>query len=143
MLVIAARTAVLSVITGGGKWVEIATRADPLYQRLIVTVERKFWRAELARAHALLATSYGIRIIQLTSLAWTRYAASLSIKMRVASITRSSHRSYRTWHICGGIRLGGGGAFSCRPRNLVNQATRGVFLLLARSRTASTRSGVM
>jgi hypothetical protein len=35
---------VLSVITGGGKWVEIATHADPLYQHLIVTAERKFWR---------------------------------------------------------------------------------------------------
>jgi hypothetical protein len=32
------------VITGGGKWVEIATHADPLYQHLIVTAERKFWR---------------------------------------------------------------------------------------------------
>jgi hypothetical protein len=35
---------VLSVITGGGKWVEIETHADPLYQHLIVTAERKFWR---------------------------------------------------------------------------------------------------
>jgi hypothetical protein len=32
MWVVAARSAVLSVITGGGKWVEIATHADPLYQ---------------------------------------------------------------------------------------------------------------
>jgi predicted phage-related endonuclease len=44
MWVVAARTAVLSVITGGGKWVEIAAHADPLYQHLIVTAERKFWR---------------------------------------------------------------------------------------------------
>ncbi|MFY9772002.1 MAG: YqaJ viral recombinase family protein [Xanthobacteraceae bacterium] len=44
MWVVAARSAVLSVITGGGKWVEIATHADPLYQHLIVTAERKFWR---------------------------------------------------------------------------------------------------
>ncbi len=44
MWVVAARSAVLSIITGGGKWVEIATRADPLYQHLIVTAERKFWR---------------------------------------------------------------------------------------------------
>jgi predicted phage-related endonuclease len=44
MWVVAARTALLSVITGGGKWVEIATHADPLYQHLIVTAERKFWR---------------------------------------------------------------------------------------------------
>jgi hypothetical protein len=44
MWVIASRTAVLSVITGGGKWVEITTYADPLYQHLVVTAERKFWR---------------------------------------------------------------------------------------------------
>jgi predicted phage-related endonuclease len=44
MWVVAARTAVLSVITGGGKWVEILTHADPLYQHLVVTAERKFWR---------------------------------------------------------------------------------------------------
>jgi hypothetical protein len=41
MWVVAAREAVLSVITGGGKWVEIKTSADPLYQHLIVTAERK------------------------------------------------------------------------------------------------------
>jgi predicted phage-related endonuclease len=44
MWVVAARSAVLSVITGGGKWMEITTHADPLYQHLIVTAERKFWR---------------------------------------------------------------------------------------------------
>jgi predicted phage-related endonuclease len=44
MWVVAARNAVLSVITGGGKWVEITTHADPLYQHLILTAERKFWR---------------------------------------------------------------------------------------------------
>jgi hypothetical protein len=32
------------VITGGGKWVEIKTHADPLYQHLVITAERKFWR---------------------------------------------------------------------------------------------------
>jgi predicted phage-related endonuclease len=44
MWVVAARTAVLSVITGGGKWLEILAHADPLYQHLIVTAEHKFWR---------------------------------------------------------------------------------------------------
>jgi len=42
--VVAAWTAVLSVITGGGKWVGIEVAADPLFQHLIVTAERKFWR---------------------------------------------------------------------------------------------------
>ena len=44
MWVAAASSAALSVITGGGKWIEITTHADPLYQHLIVTAERKFWR---------------------------------------------------------------------------------------------------
>src|SRR5271166_1337349 len=44
MWVAEARKAVLSVITGGGKWVEIKTQADPLYQHLIVTAEKAFWR---------------------------------------------------------------------------------------------------
>ena len=34
----------LSIITGGGKWVEIAIPADPLYQHLLLTAEKKFWR---------------------------------------------------------------------------------------------------
>jgi hypothetical protein len=38
MWVVAARSAVLSVITGGGRWVEITTYADPLYQHLIATL---------------------------------------------------------------------------------------------------------
>jgi hypothetical protein len=45
MWVVSAKSAVLSVITGGGKWVEIKTHADPLYQHLIVTAERKFWHS--------------------------------------------------------------------------------------------------
>jgi len=44
MWVIASRSSVLSVITGGGQWVEIAVQADPLYQHLLLTAERKFWR---------------------------------------------------------------------------------------------------
>jgi len=36
--------AALSVITGGGKWVEIKISADPLYQHLLLTAEKKFWR---------------------------------------------------------------------------------------------------
>jgi predicted phage-related endonuclease len=44
MWVTASRTAVLSIITGGGKWVEITISADPLYQHLLLTAEKKFWR---------------------------------------------------------------------------------------------------
>jgi predicted phage-related endonuclease len=44
MWVTNATTAVLSVITGGGKWVEITVAADSLYQHLLLTAEKKFWR---------------------------------------------------------------------------------------------------
>jgi predicted phage-related endonuclease len=44
MWVANARSAVLSIITGGGKWAEITIHADPLYQHLLLTAEKKFWR---------------------------------------------------------------------------------------------------
>ena len=44
MWVINARQASLSIITGGGKWVHLQIVADPLYQHLLITAERKFWR---------------------------------------------------------------------------------------------------
>ena len=44
MWVANSRLAVLSIITGGGKWVELSVQADPLYQHLLLTAEKKFWR---------------------------------------------------------------------------------------------------
>jgi hypothetical protein len=35
---------VLSIITGGGEWVEMTISADPLYQHLLLIAEKKFWR---------------------------------------------------------------------------------------------------
>ena len=83
MWVVAARNAVLSVITGGGKWVEITTHADPLYQHLIVTAERKFWRCvESGEQPRLFGVDppkprlEAVRIIDMTSSnAWAEFAA--------------------------------------------------------------------
>jgi hypothetical protein len=44
MWVTNAKASALSIITGGGKWVEIAIGADSLYQHLLLTAEKKFWR---------------------------------------------------------------------------------------------------
>jgi ERF superfamily len=44
MWVTNARCAVLSIITGGGKWIEMTVPADALYQHFLVTAERRFWR---------------------------------------------------------------------------------------------------
>ena len=92
MWVVAARGAVLSVITGGGKWVEIKTHADPLYQHLIVTAERKFWRCvETGEPPTLFGVEppkpriEAVRIVDMSSSnAWAEFAA-------VFSRTRSAH----------------------------------------------------
>src|SRR5262249_54707231 len=44
MWVTHAREAALSIITGGGKWVEITIPMDPLYLTVLVSAEKKFWR---------------------------------------------------------------------------------------------------
>src|ERR1700734_3052157 len=44
MLVAGTRKSVLSIINGGGKWIEISITADSLYQHLLLTAEKKFWR---------------------------------------------------------------------------------------------------
>jgi predicted phage-related endonuclease len=92
MWVIAARAAVLSIITGGGKWVEIKTHADPLYQHLIVNAERKFRRCvESGEPPTLFGVDppkpriEAVRIVDMTSSnAWAEFAA-------IFSRTRSAH----------------------------------------------------
>ena len=82
MWVVATRSAVLSVITGGGKWVEIKVNADPLYQHLIVTAERKFWRCvesgeppRLFGAEPPKPRLEAVRIVDMTaSNAWAEFA---------------------------------------------------------------------
>ena len=44
MWVTNARSAALSIITGGGKWIEMTIPADALYQHFLVTAEQRFWR---------------------------------------------------------------------------------------------------
>ena len=82
MWVVAARSAVLSIITGGGKWVEIITHADPLYQHLIITAERKFRRCvESGEAPTLFGVDppkpriEAVRIVDMSSSnAWAEFA---------------------------------------------------------------------
>jgi predicted phage-related endonuclease len=86
MWAVAARSAVLSVITGGGKWVEITTHADPLYQHLIVTAERKFWHCvETGEPPTLFGVESpkprieAVRIIDMsTSNAWAEFAGAFT-----------------------------------------------------------------
>jgi len=45
MLVAGATKSVLSIINGGGKWVELSIDADPIYQTILIAAEKAFWRA--------------------------------------------------------------------------------------------------
>jgi predicted phage-related endonuclease len=78
------RSAVLSIITGGGKWVELTLHADPLYQHLLLTAEKKFWRCvQSGEAPRLFGVEpprprlAAVRIVDMSgSNAWAEFAAT-------------------------------------------------------------------
>ena len=82
MWVTNARMAALSIITGGGKWVEISIAADQLYQHLLLTAEKKFWRCvqsgevpHLINAEPPRARIDAIRIMDMSSSnSWAEFA---------------------------------------------------------------------
>src|SRR6266851_8495524 len=82
MWVTNATAAVLSIITGGGKWVEIKISADPLYQHLLLTAEKKFWRCvesgeppRLFGAESPRARIEAVRIVDMSaSNAWAEFS---------------------------------------------------------------------
>jgi predicted phage-related endonuclease len=77
------RSAVLSIITGGGKWVEMAIPMDPLYLSVLVTAEKKFWRCvqsgetpHLINAEPPRPRIAAIRIVDMSaSNSWAEFAA--------------------------------------------------------------------
>src|SRR6201995_2320560 len=84
MWVTNAKTAALSIISGGGKWVEIAIAADPLYQHLLLTAEKKFWRCvsfgeppRLFGVEPPRPRIEAVRIVDMSSSnAWAEFAAA-------------------------------------------------------------------
>ena len=82
MWVTNAGMAALSIITGGGKWVEISIAADPLYQHLLLTAEKKFWRCVQSgdRPHLFGVVPpkpriEGVRVVDMgTSNSWAEFA---------------------------------------------------------------------
>jgi predicted phage-related endonuclease len=83
MWVTNAKISVLSIITGGGKWVEISVPADPLYQHLLLTAEKKFWRCvesgELPRLFGVEPPRPRIVAVQVVDMSasnsWAEFAA--------------------------------------------------------------------
>ena len=76
------RSAVLSIITGGGKWVEMTISMDPLYLSVLVAAEKKFWRGvqsgetpHLINAEPPRPRIEAIRIIDMSSSnSWAEFA---------------------------------------------------------------------
>jgi predicted phage-related endonuclease len=85
------RLAVLSIITGGGKWVEITIPMDPLYLSVLVAAEKKFWRCvqsgevpHLINAEPPRPRIEAIRVVDMSaSNSWAEFAA-LFCSTRVA-----------------------------------------------------------
>jgi putative phage-type endonuclease len=83
MWVTHSREAVLSIITGGGKWVEITIPMDPLYLSVLVSAEKKFWRCVQSGATPHLINAEpprprieAIRIVDMSSSnSWAEFAA--------------------------------------------------------------------
>ena len=106
MWVTASRTAVLSIITGGGKWVEMTIPADPLYQHLLLTAEKKFWRCvETGEAPHLFGIEpprpriEAVRTVDMSgSNAWAEFAGLFPATRR------------RRWSMSDEVRVEGAGA---------------------------------
>ena len=83
MLVSGTKRALLYLITGGGQWVLIEVEADPLYQTILLQVERIFWRCvqtgEEPRLFDALPSSLkhaAVRVVDMSpSNAWAEHAA--------------------------------------------------------------------
>jgi predicted phage-related endonuclease len=77
------RSAVLSIITGGGKWVEMTIPMDPLYLSVLVAAEKKFWRCvqsgetpHLINAEPPRPRIEAVRIVDMSSSnSWAEFAA--------------------------------------------------------------------
>ena len=102
MWVTNAKLSVLSIITGGGKWVEITIPADPLYQHLLFTAEKKFWRCvESGEPPRLFGVEpprpriEAVRIVDMSaSNSWAEFAGAIS--QHPASLSRARAIQSRT-----------------------------------------------
>ncbi len=94
------RSSVLSIITGGGKWVEITVPMDPLYLSVLVSAEKKFWRCvqsgevpHLINAEPPRPRIEAIRIVDMSSSnSWAEFA-SIFCNTRVAFLDHERAKS--------------------------------------------------
>ena len=97
MLVAGTRKAYLSILTGGAKWVLVEVEADPVYQTVLLQVERVFWRCvttgevpRLFGAEAPKAKLAAVRVVDMAaSNAWAEHAA-------LFARTRAAHAQHES-----------------------------------------------
>ena len=86
MWVTQSRLAVLSIITGGGKWAEITIPVDPLYLSVLVSAEKKFWRCVQSgeTPHLVNAEPPRPRIeaVRLVDMSWSNSWAEFAVLFR-------------------------------------------------------------
>jgi predicted phage-related endonuclease len=100
MLVAGTKKSVLSIINGGGKWVELSIEADPIYQTILIAAEKAFWRAvKTGEPPALFDCDppkpriEAVRVVDMNaSNSWAEFAA-LFCKTRQAHVDHERARS--------------------------------------------------
>jgi predicted phage-related endonuclease len=95
MLVAGTKKSVLSIINGGGKYIELSIEADPIYQTILIAAEKGFWRAVKTGEPPILFGCEppkphieAIRVVDMnTSNSWGEFAA-------LFCVTREAHASH-------------------------------------------------
>jgi predicted phage-related endonuclease len=100
MLVAGTKKSVLSIINGGGKWIELSIEADPIYQTILIAAEKTFWRAVKTGDPPVLfdceppkARIEAVRVVDMNnSNSWAEFAA-LFCETREAHATHERAKS--------------------------------------------------
>ena len=94
------RAAVLSIITGGGKWVQIDITADAVYQHLLIVVEKRFWRCvesgEAPRANGIEPPKPRVDAVRIVDMTTSNAWADIAATFRATHQAYLDHESART-----------------------------------------------
>lgn len=100
MLVADTKKSILSIINGGGQWIELSIDADPVYQTVLIAAEKAFWRAVKSGEPPALFDCEppkprveAIRVVDMNaSNSWAQFAA-LYLKTREAHLDHERAKS--------------------------------------------------
>jgi DNA modification methylase len=86
MLVADAKKSVLSIINGGGKWVEISIDADPIYQTILIAAEKTGRRAR--------AIELDPRCVDVAIRRWEQYTGKIAVLLGRSFLGWEIHQPY-------------------------------------------------